>query len=116
MALGHPSFGYLQHLFPTLFLELSILDFKCEICILAKSHRGPYPLHMNKSEVPFALVHSNVWGPSLKPTLSSVRWCVIFVDDCIRMAWLYLLKNKDKVFTVFRSFHDMIQTQFSTKF
>ena len=31
------------------------------------------------------------------------------------MIWLYLLKNKDEVFAVFRSFHDMIRTQFSAK-
>ena len=58
--LCHPSFGYLHHLFPTLFSELSVLNLKCETCILAKSRRVPYPLRMNKSEVPFALVHSDV--------------------------------------------------------
>ena len=31
------------------------------------------------------------------------------------MTWLYLLKNKDEVFTVFCSFHTMIQTQFFAK-
>lgn len=40
---------------------------------------------------------------------------MIFVDDCTRMTWLYLLKHKDEVFTVFQSFHAMIQTQFSTQ-
>ena len=31
------------------------------------------------------------------------------------MMWLYLLTNKDEVFTVFCSFHTMTQTQFSAK-
>ena len=70
---------------------------------------------MNKSDVPFTLIHYNVWVPSPKSALSGSRWYVIFVDDCIRMTWLYLLKNKDEVFTVFKSFHEMIQTQFYTK-
>lgn len=64
--LGHPSFGYLQHLFPTLFSELCVSDFKCETCILAKSHRVPYPLRMNKSEVPCVGAFSEgyfVWFP-----------------------------------------------------
>jgi hypothetical protein len=31
------------------------------------------------------------------------------------MTWLYLLKHKDEVFSVFKSFHIMVQTQFSAK-
>ena len=40
---------------------------------------------------------------------------MIFIDDFTRMTWLYLLKHKDDVFSVFQSFHTMIQTQFSAK-
>lgn len=113
--LGHPSFGYLQHLLPDLFSNVEISDFKCDTCILAKSHRATYPLSINKSDTPFALIHSDVWGPSPLSTVSGVRWFVIFIDDCTRMTWLYLIKNKDEVFSIFRSFHTMIQTQFSAK-
>jgi transposase InsO family protein len=56
-----------------------------------------------------------VWGPSPITTASGHRWFVIFVDDCTRMTWLYLLKHKDEVFSVFKSFHIMVQTQFSAK-
>lgn len=42
--LVHPSFGYLKHLFYVLFLDLPTSEFKCETCILAKSHRNTYPL------------------------------------------------------------------------
>jgi hypothetical protein len=70
---------------------------------------------MNKSDIPFALIHSDVWGPSPVSIVSGVRWFVIFVDDCTRMTWLYLLKHKDEVFRVFQSFHAMIQTQFSAQ-
>lgn len=70
---------------------------------------------MNKSSIPFSLVHSDVWGPSPIATRFGVRWFVTFIDDCTRMTWLYLLKNKDEVFKVFQSFHAMIQTQFSAK-
>ena len=70
---------------------------------------------MNKSEVPFSLIHSDVWGPSPVSTASGHRWFVIFVDDCTRMTWLYLLKHKDEVLRVFKLFHVMVQTQFSAK-
>ena len=113
--LGHPSSGYMKHLFPELFLHTSDFELKCDTCILAKSHRVTYPLSMNKSDVPFALIHSDVWGPSPVSTMSGIRWFVIFVDDCTRMTWLYLLKHKDEVLDVFKSFRAMIQTQFSAK-
>ena len=113
--LGHPSFGYMQHLFPDLFSHISSVDFKCDTCILAKSHKVTYTLSMNKSEVSFSLIHSDVWGPSPVSTAFGHCWFVIFVDDCIRMTWLYLLKHKDEVLSVFKSFHVMVQTQFSGK-
>jgi hypothetical protein len=67
---------------------------------------------MNKSDIRFALIHSNVWGPSPVSIVSGVRWLVTFVDDCTHMTWLYLLKHKDEVFKVSQSFHAMIPTQF----
>lgn len=36
----------------------------------------------------------------------------MFVDDYTRMTWVYLLKNKSKVFDKFTIFYTMIQTQF----
>ena len=113
--LGHPSFGYLKHVFPNLFSDTSLLNFKCEACILAKSHRVTFPLSMNKSNVPFALIHSDVWGPSPKSSISGYWWFVIFVDDCTRMTWIYLLKQKNEVVHILQQFHTMIQTQYSKK-
>jgi hypothetical protein len=72
-------------------------------------------LSLNKSMVPFDLIHSDVWGPAPVPTASGIRWFVIFIDDCTRMTWLYLLKHKDEVLSVFQLFHTMVQTQFSAK-
>ena len=112
--LGHPSFSYLQHMYPDLFVGCSVSDFKCDTCILAKSHRVSYPLNSNKSIVPFGLVCSDVWGPSPITTSSGIQWFVTFIDDCTRMTWLYLLKHKSDVFSVFKTFHTMVQTQFST--
>ena len=113
--LGHPSFTYMKHLFPDLFSQLKNFDFQCETCILAKSHRASFPLYLNKKDTPFALIHLDVWGPSPITTVNGFKWFVLFVDDCTRMTWLYLLKHKDEVLGVFKSFHAMVQTQFSAK-
>ncbi|CAL9027038.1 unnamed protein product [Prunus brigantina] len=57
--LGHPSFGYLKHLFPSLFSSCDESSFKCETCVMAKSHRTVFPLSNNKAALPFELVHSD---------------------------------------------------------
>jgi hypothetical protein len=92
--LGHPNFGYLKHVLPELFFDIVVSELKCPTCIVAKSHRTSYLPNLNKSMVPFALVHSDVWGPSPISIGSGVRWFVIFVDDCTRMTWLYLMKKQ----------------------
>ena len=78
--LRHLSFGYLQKLQPQLFLNLSILDFKCDICELAKSHRISYLSSLNKSVEPFAVIHSDVWGPAKVSSFSNERYFVTFID------------------------------------
>ena len=37
---------------------------------------------------------------------------MLFVDDCTRMMWLYGMKHKSDVVTIFPRFYQMIQTQF----
>ena len=91
------------------------MDFTCDTCIKAKSQRVSYPVSLNKTNTPFTSIHSDVWGPSSITISSSHRWFVIFVYDCTQMTWLYQLKTKDEVFTIFQAFHAMVQTQFSSK-
>ena len=58
--LGHPSFSYMKHLFPSLFHTCSDLEFKCKTCILAKSHRASFSVSDSKAILPFDLIHSDV--------------------------------------------------------
>ncbi|CAN6557534.1 unnamed protein product [Malus baccata var. baccata] len=112
--LGHASFGYLRRMLPSLFHEIKESDLHCEVCILVKSHRVSFPPSMHKRLFPFELVHSDVWGPSHVSTLSGIKWFVTFVDDCTRMTWIYVMKNKSDVGMVFRSFSQMVATQYSS--
>ncbi|KAJ9671110.1 hypothetical protein PVL29_027210 [Vitis rotundifolia] len=112
--LGHTSFGYLKKLFPSLFAKSDISSFHCDICELAKSHRASFPLILNKSLLPFVVIHSDIWGPSKVPTLSGLHWFVTFIDDCTRMTWLCLMKTKDEVNLLFQKFK-MIETQYNAK-
>lgn len=51
----------------------------------------------NKSDSPFSLIHSDIWGPSTTVSLSGFRYFVTFVHDFSRATWLYLLKHKSDV-------------------
>lgn len=106
--LGHVSFGYLKRLFPSLFLEIDIWNFKCDVCELSKSHRTTFPLSLNKNLVPFMIVHYDVWGPSIVPTIRGAHWFVTFIDNCSRMTWICLMKSKDEVNPLFQKFHKMV--------
>lgn len=103
--LGHASFGYLKLLFPDLCSQFAASDFHCETCVLAKSHRISYPLRLNKSSMPFMIVHSDVWGPSRVLTISGFKWFVTFIDDCTMMTWVFPMKQKSEVIAKFKKFH-----------
>jgi hypothetical protein len=101
-------------MFPSLFLHNNVSKFQCETCELSKRHRVSFSPSINKSDAPFVLVHTDVWGPSRVVSLSGYRWFVSFIDDFSRTTWVYLLKDKSEMFSVFEMFHKMVQTQFST--
>ncbi|KAM0020356.1 putative RNA-directed DNA polymerase [Helianthus debilis subsp. tardiflorus] len=111
--LGHPSHGYSHLLFPKLFPSTGKID--CETCFRAKSHRDPFKPSNTKVASPFSLIHSDVWGPAPVMGGQSLRYFILFVDDCTRMTWVYFLKNKAEVYEKFVMFYAMIQTQFQTQ-
>jgi transposase InsO family protein len=80
---------------------------------LAKHTRSNYPSVGERSKTPFEVVHSDVWGPSAVTSLSGDRWYVIFIDGFSRCTWLYLLKHKSKVLSVFKDFYNMVHNQYN---
>ena len=96
-----PLLSYTKPLFHALFNTMSLDDFQCETCTLAKCDQVNFPLSLNKISTSFTLVHFYLQGPT------SIHLFVTFIDDYIWMTWLYLLRNKSNVLSVFRSFHVM---------
>ena len=113
--LGHPSFFYLEHLFPDLFKGLDCTSFDCETCFLAKSHCNSYKIKLYCASKPFYLIHSDVWGPSKITTLTGKKWFVMFIDDHTCLCWLYLMNSKSAVAKLFQDFYSMVENQFQTK-
>jgi transposase InsO family protein len=85
----------------------------CESCQLGKHTRSHFPDRVNKRAAsPFALVHSDVWGPSRTVSTFESRYFVTFIDDFSRCTWLFLMKNRSELFSIFEQFYQEIRTQF----
>jgi hypothetical protein len=80
--LGHLSFKTLRNMFPSLFKNLDVEQFHCEICEFAKHHRVPFPISDSRSVSPFTIIHSDIWGPYNIPNISGAKGFVTFIDDC----------------------------------
>lgn len=110
--LGHLSFAALSRIYPSLFKLCPRDSLVCDACELAKHTRGTYPSRGLRSHKPFEMIHSDVWGPCEVYSVSGHRWFVTFIDDFSRYTWLYLLKRKSDVFSVFKDLCALIHNQF----
>lgn len=43
------------------------------------------------------------------------RYFLLFIDDCTRMSWVYLLMYKHEVFSCFQKFQDFVERQIGQK-
>ena len=93
--------------------KIDIVD--CASCKLGTSKSLPFPLHTTHTTKPFELVHNDVWG--IAPVISHehYKYFVTFIDDFTHFTWVYFLQSKSEVFSVFKVFLALIETQFSTK-
>ena len=110
--LGHRSPSKFWNLVPH-FSSLSSLE--CESCQLEKRTRVSFPKRLDlwtKSD--FELVHTNVWSPSRSASTLGFRYFVTFIDDYSRCTWLFLMKTRVELFSIFQKFHAEIRTQFNT--
>ena len=77
-------------------------------------HKLSFPQHVMSSTSPLQLVHSDVWGPTPITSTFGYKYYVIFVYDYTRFTWLFLLKHKSEVFTVFLHFKAFVENQFES--
>ncbi|CAJ2668654.1 unnamed protein product [Trifolium pratense] len=97
--LGHPGLSKHQKLVPSL---SKLSDLHCESCQLGKHTRSHFADRVNKrASSPFSLVHSNVWGSSRTMSTLESKYFVTFIDDFSRCTWIFLMKNRSELFSIF---------------
>jgi len=122
--LGHPNSVILFRMFNSGLIGNKThvskhLSFDCSVCKLGKSKTLSFPAHGSRAVKCFDIVHSDVWGSDvcgISPVISHARYkyFVTFIDDFSRYTWVYFLRAKSKVLSVFQNFVVHIENQFST--
>ncbi|CAM8893629.1 unnamed protein product [Rhodiola kirilowii] len=115
--LGHPSSTIVQAIFKQHSLPCFSLHRDpsiCDACQRAKSHQLPYVSSNHVSSQPLELIHTDVWGPALSSS-GGYRYYVSFIDDYSRFCWVYLIKFKSDVESVFYAFQSHVERLLNLK-
>ena len=113
--LGHPGNSLLHSLKSSSFIDFSKPNNTlCKSCVFGKSVKLPFIDSMNKTHLPFDIIHSDLWTSSVLST-GGHRYYILFLDDLTDFLWTYPLTNKSQVYNTFTNFHNHIHTQFERK-
>jgi histone deacetylase 1/2 len=114
--LGHPSNKVVHQIVSSNNLPCSsnIESSVCDACQRAKSHQLPYNYSTRVSTSPLELIHSDVWGPAL-PSSGGFKYYVSFIDDYSRYCWIYLIKHKSDVESIFYTFQNHVERLLNAK-
>ena len=60
----------------------------------------------------FELIHSDVWGTSPVASIGGSRYFVVFIDDYSRYSWIFPMKSRSEILSIYNNFAKMVETQF----
>ncbi|KAJ9567646.1 hypothetical protein OSB04_003612 [Centaurea solstitialis] len=112
--LGHPGAAIFQFLVSRKFIACSSqTSILCHACQLGKHCRLPFSLSTTKTSRVFELIHSDLWTSHVT-SLSGFKYYVLFLDDFSHFLWVFPLRAKSEVFSVFKTFRAYVLNQFKT--
>ncbi|KAJ9564516.1 hypothetical protein OSB04_000482 [Centaurea solstitialis] len=112
--LGHPGAAIFQFLVSRKFIACSSeTSTLCHACQLGKHCRLPFSLSTTKTSRVFELIHSDLWSSPIT-SLSGFKYYVLFLDDFSHFLWVFPLRAKSEVFSVFKTFRAYVLNQFKT--
>lgn len=83
--LGHPNFVHLKKMFLSLSINKTLHFPRCDVWRLWKHTRNSFKPQPYTPAKHFALIHSDIWGPSCVKNITSTHWFLLFVNDHIRV-------------------------------
>ena len=77
----------------------------CSCCFTSRQARKLFPSSAKfRASRPLERIHGDLCGPFALETLGGSKYFLLLVDDCTRMLWVSLLKQKLEAFKAFKSF------------
>ena len=103
--LAHLNYKSIEYMHKHNYINLSNKDFnkKCEICIQSKITKKPFPKVERNTHL-LELIHSDICELNGNITRGGKRYFITFIDDCSRFTYVYLLRNKDEAFEIFKKY------------
>lgn len=114
-GLGHPAIQKIDSISNVLGIpQRNKTFFHCSICPRAKQKNISFPSPNNMSIKPFDLLHIDTWGPFSVTSNEGYRYFLTIVDDHTRVTWIYLMRTKDEILTLFPKFFTMVEMHYKT--
>ena len=86
----------------------------CEHCVTIKQYRLKFNTSSSRSKAILELVHSNVWQAPVA-SLGGAKYFVSFINDYSRRCWVYPIKKKADVFSVFKAYKARVELESEKK-
>jgi transposase len=86
-----------------------------EHCIYGKKNQVRFPFGVTREKGTLELIHSDVFGLLLVPSLGGSLYYVSFIDDFSRRTWIYFLRKKSEVFDKFKEFKYLVENPIDNK-
>ena len=88
----------------------------CQGYILGKhpEHKFEKASH-ERTSAPLELIHSDVSGPFHHISMIQAKYALAFIYDFSRYCWVYFLKHKSEVFSLFKVFKALVENKSGRK-
>lgn len=90
-------------------------DFNCDICVMAKMTRSPFPTKSNRKTELLELIHCDLCGPMKTESFGKSLYFITFIDDRSRWSEVKFLKRKSEALEAFKSFKNKVECLFDRR-
>ncbi|GJR06706.1 retrovirus-related pol polyprotein from transposon TNT 1-94 [Tanacetum coccineum] len=114
--LGHVNFNSLRRLIKFNSIPNCHIDskYKCETCVEAKLTRTSFK-SVKRTTEPLDMVHTDICDLKSLPTKGGNKYFIMFIDDCTKYCYVYLLKSKDEAIDKFVLYKNEVENQLGKK-